>query len=278
MTATISGDGTSTLINLTTSGNTVLGDASTDTLNVGNGGLVKDASGNVGIGTASPTEKLDISGNLRLGASAYLKIGTGFSSYIQGTTNTLTFGTNSTDRVTIDSSGNLGLGVTGTIGGNTWKFGSVFTSLGLGLACTNSSGNMANFYTSTSTFAGAITANGSVTSYTSASDYRLKENVQTMIGALNVVSQLKPCTYTWKADGSDGQGFIAHELQEVVPECVVGEKDAVDAEGNPVYQGIDTSFLVATLTAAIQELKALVDTQASTITTLTDRITALEAK
>ena len=63
----------------------------------------------------------------------------------------------------------------------------------------------------------------------------------------------------FRSDGSDGQGFIAHELQAVVPECVTGEKDAVDADGKPVYQGIDTSFLVATLTAAIQELKAEVD-------------------
>jgi hypothetical protein len=61
------------------------------------------------------------------------------------------------------------------------------------------------------------------------------------------------------ANGSDGQGFIAHELQAVVPDCVTGEKDAVDAEGNPQYQGVDTSFLVATLVKAVQELKAEVD-------------------
>jgi hypothetical protein len=97
-----------------------------------------------------------------------------------------------------------------------------------------------------------------------------------MTGALATVAQLNPVTYTWKDGGFVGQGFIAHELQEVVPDAVVGEKNAVDEDGNPKYQGIDTSFLVATLTAAIQELKALVDTQASTITTLTDRITALE--
>jgi len=63
----------------------------------------------------------------------------------------------------------------------------------------------------------------------------------------------------WKTDGSDGQGFIAHELQAVVPDCVTGTKDAVDADGKPQYQGVDTSFLVATLVAAIQELKAEID-------------------
>ena len=125
---------------------------------------------------------------------------------------------------------------------------------------------------------GYISTSTTATSYVTGSDYRLKEAITPMTGALAKVAELKPVTYKWKLDGSDSQGFIAHELAEIVPECVVGEKDAVDAEGNPVYQGIDTSFLVATLTAAIQELKALVDTQASTITTLTDRITALEAK
>ena len=105
-----------------------------------------------------------------------------------------------------------------------------------------------------------------------------------MQGALSLISQLKPCTYDWKQEcgGGVGQGFIAHEIAEVVPDCVSGEKDAVgeqqyvvtpavkDEEGRviteavmgtriaPVYQGIDTSFLVATLTAAIQEQQALI--------------------
>ena len=92
-----------------------------------------DASGNVGVGTSSPTEKLDVSGNLRLGTSAYLKIGTGFSSYIQGTTNTLTFGTNSTDRATIDSSGNLLVGTpstSGSVNNNTQVVGGIFSTSG----------------------------------------------------------------------------------------------------------------------------------------------------
>ena len=87
---------------------------------------------------------------------------------------------------------------------------------------------------------------------------------------------LKPVTYKWNLDGSESQGFIAHELQTVVPECVTGEKDEIDADGKPIHQGVDTSFLVATLTAAIQELKAINDTQAATINTLTARIVALE--
>jgi hypothetical protein len=110
---------------------------------------------------------------------------------------------------------------------------------------------------------GFISTTNTATAYVTSSDYRLKENVQPMQGALTKIAQLNPVTYTWKVDGSDGQGFIAHELQAVVPDCVTGEKDAVDAEGNPQYQGVDTSFLVATLVKAVQELTA--------------RITALEA-
>ena len=102
--------------------------------------------------------------------------------------------------------------------------------------------------------AGYIQISGTNTTYATLSDYRLKENVQPMQNALAKVAQLNPVTYNWKADGSDGQGFIAHELQAVVPDCVTGEKDAVDKDGKPVYQGVDTSFLVATLTKAIQEL------------------------
>jgi len=123
---------------------------------------------------------------------------------------------------------------------------------------------------------GAITNTLSATAYVTSSDYRLKENIAPMVGGLATISALKPVTYTWKADGSDGQGFIAHELQAVVPDAVVGEKDATetytDEDGNEQTrikpQGIDTSFLVATLTAALQELNAKVDAQALEIQAL----------
>lgn len=115
------------------------------------------------------------------------------------------------------------------------------------------------WYTSTSTLAGYIYANGSATTYATASDYRLKENVKPMQGALNKVMQLKPVTYNWKVDGTSSQGFIAHELQSVVPECVVGKKDDVSEDGSIKPQGVDTSFLVATLTKAIQEQQEIIN-------------------
>jgi hypothetical protein len=114
---------------------------------------------------------------------------------------------------------------------------------------------------------GSVQTSLSATSYVTSSDYRLKENIAPMTGALAKVAQLNPVTYDWKAGGSS-QGFIAHELQKVIPESVAGEKDAVNADGSIKPQGIDTSFLVATLTAAIQELKATVDAQAARIAAL----------
>ena len=100
------------------------------------------------------------------------------------------------------------------------------------------------------------------------SDYRMKNSIAPMTGALAKVALLKPCTYKWNLNGSDGQGFIAHEVQAVVPQAASGEKDEVNADGSIKAQGIDPSKLVATLTAAIQELKALVDAQAARITAL----------
>jgi hypothetical protein len=135
---------------------------------------------------------------------------------------------------------------------------------------TGSSASTVQNFVRNGTSVGQIYTTDTATAYVTSSDYRLKENVQPMTGALAKVTQLKPCTYTWKSSDADGQGFIAHELQEVFPDAVYGEKDGVDKDGNPDYQGIDTSFLVATLTAAIQEQQAI-------ITDLKARIETLEA-
>jgi hypothetical protein len=102
---------------------------------------------------------------------------------------------------------------------------------------------------------GSITTNGTATAYNTSSDYRLKENIAPLANAVTRVKQLAPKNFTWKSHPSLGtvEGFIAHELQAVVPEAVFGEKDGVDKDGKPSYQGVDTSVLVALLTAALQE-------------------------
>lgn len=107
--------------------------------------------------------------------------------------------------------------------------------------------------------AGSIQTTGATTAYVTTSDYRMKENVKPMESGLAKIIQLNPVTYTWKSDKRLSQGFIAHELQAVVPECVFGEKDAVDEDGKPVYQGVDTSYLVATLVKAVQESASKID-------------------
>ncbi len=121
------------------------------------------------------------------------------------------------------------------------------------------------FLNQDNTVVGSTVNNSGGTAFNTTSDYRLKENVAPMTGALATVSALKPCTYTWKADGSVGQGFIAHELQAVVPDAVTGEKDGEE------MQGVDYGKITPLLTAALQEAIA-------EIQSLKARIAVLEAK
>ena len=113
---------------------------------------------------------------------------------------------------------------------------------------------------------GQVARNGTsdAVQFLTSSDYRLKENVNYTFDATTLVKQLKPCRFTWIDDESDDvyEGFLAHELQEVVPRAVNGAKDAVDADGNIEAQSIDKSDIVPLLVKTIQELEA--------------RITALE--
>jgi hypothetical protein len=175
------------------------------------------------------------------------------------------------EKMRLDGSGNLSIAVTSAIGRLNVRSDDAATAIVAGNVSGTAAYNGALFYNNGFTsLVGQISISGSTASYLSVSDYRLKESVTPMTGALATVAQLKPVTYKWKADGSDGQGFIAHELQAVVPDCVTGDKDAVDAEGKPKYQGVDTSFLVATLTSAIQEQQAI-------ISAMETRLAALEA-
>jgi hypothetical protein len=223
-------------------------------------------NGNVGIGTSSPACKLEINNGtsvaeVRIGDTSgrdlVLRGGTSSTELQVGSSDSrnLTFITNNTERARIDSSGNLLVGRTSAVG----RF-DVETNKTVGMYMNGLTGlSTLILFDFNGTTRGSITTNGVTVAYNTSSDYRLKHDIQPMTGALAKVAQLKPVTYKWNADDSQSQGFIAHELQEVVPECVSGEKDAVDADGNPQYQGIDTSFLVATLTAAIQEQQAIIN-------------------
>jgi hypothetical protein len=276
--------------------------------------ITVDTSQNVGIGTASPTNRLDIQaakakvfatsttgtndcyfaanntgGAFQIGLdnSAGTEFGAAYAGVLyRSGAYPINFYTNANERMRIDSSGYVYINTTSYPNASA-RLGLNFTGgtdYGIGIKNTNAStGTAITFNNNSNTQVGAITFTTSATTYATSSDYRLKENIVPITGALNKVAQLKPVTYKWKLDGSNGQGFIAHELQQVVPECVIGEKDAVYEDGSPKYQGIDTSFLVATLTAAIQELKAINDTQAelisgqaATINALVTRIEALE--
>jgi len=145
------------------------------------------------------------------------------------------------------------------------------------------SGNniFANFLTETSpTIRGSISYNrsGGLTVYNTTSDYRAKTVTGSVQNALSKVALLKPSTGRMNGATEDIDFFVAHELQEVVPSAVTGEKDAVNEDSTPKYQMVDKSALIPLLTKAIQELKAINDTQAETINALTARVVALEAK
>jgi len=251
------------------------------------------AVGNVGIGTSSPSYATDI----RIAASNALRVGSSNNAYgsLLSWDNTagearlwslgsyaLVLGTNGTERARIDSSGNLLVNTTTSGGWNSnSQLESVLSGNGSALSgyCTTSSGgggqalilrvnatnySLANFYYST-TSVGTITTNGTVTVYGGTSDYRRKSNVQDLTGSGTFIDALKPRTFDWDT-GDKGVGFIAHEFAEVSPTSVCGEKDAVDADGKPIYQSMQASSaeVIANLVAELQSLR--------------QRVAALEAK
>jgi hypothetical protein len=126
------------------------------------------------------------------------------------------------------------------------------------------------FLNSSSSGIGNIFCTSSSTAYNTSSDYRLKENVVAVTDGISRLLQLKPSRFNFIVDPDHTvDGFIAHEVQAVVPEAIHGTKDEVDDDGNPVYQGIDQSKLVPLLTAALQEAIAKIES-------LEARLTALE--
>ena len=128
---------------------------------------------------------------------------------------------------------------------------------------------------------GYISRNGSNDSvtYSTTSDYRLKDGIVDKTDGIEKLKQLKPRKFYWKSntDKTLVDGFIAHEVSGIVPEAIGGEKDAVDSEGNPIYQGIDQSKLVPLLTSALQEAITKIETLETEMTALKARVQTLES-
>jgi hypothetical protein len=255
--------------------------------------MTLDASGNLGVGTTSPASKLDVSSSgeiARFRTSTARGSGNGYfglydttgrkgyygygasddSLYISNEMNApMLFLTNSVERARIDSSGNLLVGTTSVYSnakltistGGTNGISSTHTSAGGYRYVANALSDGGTYYyhlfNANGTATGGITSNGTVTVYSTTSDYRLKTVVGAVTGQGARIDALEPIEYEWKSNGSRTRGFLAHKFQEVYAGSVTGTKDAVDADGNPVYQSMQaaTSEVIADLVAEIQSLR-----------------------
>jgi len=207
------------------------------------------------------TVSIDTSGN----TTATTFIPNGSSAPTNGvflpTTNTVGFSTASTERMRVDSSGNLLVGTTSATNspsqGMTLMQNTNIGSIGIGHANGTGNGNTYMNFCYNGTQIGTIfQATTSSVAYQTTSDYRLKENVQKLNNGLSTVLSLNPVSYTWKRGGETDEGFIAHELQQYIPNAVFGEKDDVNKDGSIKPQGVDYSKIVVHLVAALQELSA----------------------
>ena len=228
--------------------------------------LESDTSGIIDIQSGGTTKMtigttIDIQGNeLVLDADADTSIHS-------DTDDQIDFKTGGTDRMLIDSVGRLRFNTSNA------KAKATFGHAGatdFGIALENSDSGSASqisirFQRNTNTDVGSITTTNSATAFNTSSDYRLKENVDYTFDATTRLKQLKPCRFNFIIDSDKTvDGFLAHEVSIIVPEAVTGTKDAVDDNGDAIYQGIDQSKLVPLLVKTIQELEA--------------RITALESE
>ena len=282
-TSNVSLSGTTTLDDLDVTGDVeVTGNLKVDTIQdtTGTSAMTIDSDGNVGIGTSSPNSPLEVSNgteNQRIDfasglvylmardASSYIT-----QEYVANVHKFTGYGDNgSNEAMRIDSDGSMMLGTTTLVGHQSGNVNSAVALYQTGQFAATS--NAANDYTAfinkrdntsgglvrfryNGSDVGTITTNGSSTSYNTTSDYRLKENLVDITDGITRIKQLEPKKFNFIADaGTTVDGFIAHEVQAVVPESVTGTKDEVDDEGNPVMQGIDQAKLVPLLTAALQE-------------------------
>jgi len=209
-------DNVNNIVELNASGDT----ASTMAFQTGNAERMRiTTTGNVGIGTTSPANKLDVVGISRFTHSS--------STSYRGAIETVTDNAYPT-----------------------WEIGWVHTR-----TTSSTYGTIARFNNQTGTSIGGIVYSGSSgTSFVTTSDYRLKENIKEIRDSISRVKKLKPCRFNFAAEKNRIiDGFIAHEVQEVVPEAVHGEKDALQKDGSIDAQTLEVSRLIPVLTKALQE-------------------------
>ena len=191
------------------------------------------------------------------------------------------------ERMRITSDGNMRFGQSTTdspgygnttVGISMLPDGRIFSSMGGTFSQFNRNSNGAALsFARSSTGVGQIYVTTTSTSYGTSSDYRLKENVIDLDGAITRVKQLQPRRFNFIVDADTTvDGFLAHEAQTVVPEAVTGTHNEVDDDGNAVMQSIDQSKLVPLLTAALQEAIAKIETLETQNADLLARVTALE--
>ena len=198
--------------------------------------------------------------------------------------NSMQFSTNAAEQMRINAYGRIQHNTGGseiTTGGGTPQYSMNFSAnSGPGLRIQDTaalSGNTFISFINDGTVAGSITSDGSQDiTVNDGSDYRLKENINPLVNVKSRFLSLNPVTFNYIGKENTIDGFIAHEVSEIVPRAVTGVKDAVDAEGNIIAQGLDTRKLVPLITAALKEAFGIIESQQSQIDALTARIDALE--
>jgi len=157
-------------------------------------------------------------------------------------------------KVSITSGGNVLIGVPSILDATSRAYGNAFSGSSAYANWTSwgSGAHSHAVFRNATNIVGTITTNASATAYNTSSDYRLKEDLKDFAG-LDMVSKIPVYDYKWKSSKDRSYGVMAHELQEVLPNSVTGEKDAEE------MQGVDYSKIVPLLIKSIQELKAEID-------------------